>query len=202
MKLLRPSKCFCANFQIQNANHKGFQMNGDKSRASDERWQILRALYEKHGLDLEQISVVSGIGLPEIIERSCDGVWQSGKRNRSSSRSRTAPKTLSQDDLRLANARTAKQILNFLKRMLKKQTGFNASEENEGNAQTKTRNVLAIAKGVLTIEEMIANLEKITDAGSLHPQDTLEFHNALEKQIANLANGGAKTGVSEQTKPA
>lgn len=171
-------------------------MNGDNSGQPDERWCLLRSLYESHRVGLDEIALISGIEIGHLIQRSCDELWQIEPKLKNARKKAVTASPHAPADLRQANAKTANQVSVFLKRMLKMQTQITPENETKIDPQTGTKNVLAIAKGVLTIEEMIANMEKLTDAASLYPQDTLEFHSKLEKQIANLAGTKPAKAIS------
>ena len=158
-------------------------MVGNNTRSQSERWCLLRKMYEVHAMDFEEISLVSRLGVKGIIARASAEAWQEApKHEQETAASNSAM------DLCSANLKTAKQITHFLQHMLEMQTREPVVNMDDADAQAKTRNVLAIAKGVAAIEENIANLENLIDATSQYPQDALEFHRQLEKQIEALAN--------------
>ena len=50
-------------------------MDGNKSGCLEERWRLLRHLHEGHGIELDALSLLTGIELTRLMERSISEGW-------------------------------------------------------------------------------------------------------------------------------
>jgi len=185
-------------------------MGGNKSGVNTRRWALLRALFEAHGHSLEQLTTISGTKLPLLKVRAQKDGWSAGLCvfGQKEKLDDTMPLISSGDETlgeaRQSLYRTLAGASRFLQQALERQIDEKdgeAGNEKALNTEGRVKEIVSITKAVQVLEGLIANMETPKDDASPFPQDTLEFHRLLEKQIENLAKSPGAGAVSQTARP-
>jgi hypothetical protein len=100
------------------------------------------------------------------------------------------------DEIRCRTVRLANRLVELLRQDIER---FESAET--GSAEGRVKAVTAFAKTIQFLEELITKMDAATDGSSQYPQDPLEFHRKLEKQLEVLAHGAATPGIPEGPAP-
>lgn len=180
-------------------------MSGNKSGANLRRWRLLRALFEEHGHSLEQLSVISGTNMQALKFRADRDRWSAGlcvfgqKEKLPEALPLVTAGSECLDEARQFLGRTLAGASRFLQQALERQIEGNEADAENGKAlstEGRVKEIVSITKAVQVLEGLIANMETPKDDASPFPQDPMEFHRLLEKQIENLANGAGADAIS------
>lgn len=168
------------------------------------RWGLLRALYEAHGHSLEQLAMISNTKHAVLKMRAWKDNWSPGlcvfgkEEKLCTSLPPGTGGEESLDEARQSLCRTLAGASRFLQQALERQIeDKEAKNEMTLNTEGRVKEIVSITKAVQVLEGLIANMETPKDDASPYPQDTLEFHRLLEKQIENLANAPGKDKVPQ-----
>lgn len=167
-------------------------MVGNKSNAIKERRGLLRGLFEGHGYSLEQLHMIAHISLGQLRTLAEKEFWEPGccvllPTDQPKTSEDTAHRDLTSEREMLAASMAGAS--RFLRQSLDQQTGGKSEPLNELNKESRVKEIVSITKAIQVLEGLIINMETSKDDASLFPQDTLEFHRLLTKQITNLADG-------------
>jgi len=85
----------------------------------------------------------------------------------------------------------ATRLCNMLKKDLDR-----FEQEDAGTLEGRTKTMMAFAKTIQFLEELIKRME--VDGSSQYPQESVDFHKKLERQIEVLADIAFATAISSE----
>lgn len=168
-------------------------MSGNKSVVSNERKALLRALFERHGYCLEQLELVSGIAQNHLDNWCSKEKWNAGFCVLLQAETTDTLCVEGDSDLQAERKLLTASMVRasrFLRHNLDQQTDADDQQASNLNNEGRVKEIVSITKAIQVLEGLIENMETPKDEASQYPQDTLEFHRILTKQIENLTNQG------------
>ncbi len=175
-------------------------MDGNKFRCLEERWRLIRNLYETHAVSLDALATITGCELSELASRSLDEAWSMEEgggtdalsiNEAHAKRGELSTKSAGDGDIvqltREAKLKTALNLAVFLGDVFARERSKGEENFQYKNSEAQIKEMLSIAKALQFLEGLTLSLENAPDEADLYPQDVMEFHQQLEKQIANLA---------------